>query len=211
MAVLEDLQKSIENGHPGETEKLVREALKEKIPSEQLIEEVMMPAMRAVGEHYKDQDDDIANILAAARCVRKAMEQIEESEEYKEDEPLGTVILGTVEGDLHDVGKTLVAVMFRSAGFKVIDLGVDISEKQFLKAVRETPDVNIVCISSLMSTTIPEMQQVVKSLRKNDPQKKYKIMVGGGAVTKELAEDMGADAYTEDCVEAAEVAKTFIV
>ncbi len=211
MSVLDELQKSIENGHPGETEKLIQEALKEQISSEQLIEEVMMPAMQTVGEQYKEQDADIVSILAAARCVRKALERIEDSGAYKEEEPLGTVILGTVEGDLHDVGKTLVAVMFRSAGFKVIDLGVDISEKQFLKAVRETPDVNIVCISSLMSTTIPEMRQVVKTLRKNDPEKKYKIMVGGGAVTKELAENMGADAYTDNCVEAAEVAKTFIV
>ena len=101
--------------------------------------------------------------------------------------------------------------MFRSAGFRVVDLGVDISEKKFLKAVAETPDVSIVCISSLLSTTLPEMKQTVKALRRNDPKKRYRIMVGGGAVTRQAAEQMGADAYTENCVEAAEVAKTFIV
>ena len=111
-----------------------------------------------------------------------------------EDESLGTIILGTVEGDLHDVGKNLVALMFRSAGFKVIDLGVDISEKQFLKAVKENPDASIVCISSLLTTALPEMQQVVKSLRKHDPKHKLKIMVGGGAVTEELAKQFRADA-----------------
>ena len=124
---------------------------------------------------------------------------------------IGTIILGTIEGDLHDVGKNLVAIMFRSAGFRVVDLGVDISEKKFLKAVAETPDVSIVCISSLLSTTLPEMEQTVKALRRNDPKKRYRIMVGGGAVTRQAAEQMGADAYTENCVEAAEVAKTFIV
>ena len=121
------------------------------------------------------------------------------------------MILGTVEGDLHDVGKNLVAIMFRSAGFKVIDLGVDISEKQFLRAVKQNPDVSIVCISSLLSTSIPEMEQVVKSLKRNSVKHKFKIMVGGGAVTEQLAKNMGADAYTENCIEAVEVAKTFIV
>lgn len=121
------------------------------------------------------------------------------------------MILGTVEGDLHDVGKNLVALMFRSAGFKVIDLGVDISEKQFLRAVKQNPDVLIVCISSLLSTSIPEMEQVVKSLKRSSSRHKFKIMVGGGAVTEQLAKNMGADAYTENCIEAVEVAKTFIV
>lgn len=125
------------------------------------------------------------------------------------DDPVA--ILGTVEGDLHDVGKNLVAIMFRSAGFKVIDLGVDISEKQFLRAVKQNPDVSIVCISSLLSTSIPEMEQVVKSLKRSSSKHKFKIMVGGGAVTEQLAKNMGADAYTENCIEAVEVAKTFIV
>ncbi len=211
MAILEDLQKSIENGHPGETENLVAEALDEHIAPVQMVEEAMVPAMRTIGEQYKENGADILSILAAARCIRKGLELIESRDEHFGEQTLGTVILGTVEGDLHDVGKSLVAIMFRSAGFRVIDLGVDISEKQFLKAVQETPEVKIVCISSLLSTALPKMGQVVKSLRKNDPERKYKIMVGGGAVTREIAESMGADAYTENCVEAAEVAKTFIV
>lgn len=128
-----------------------------------------------------------------------------------EERSIGTVILGTVEGDLHDVGKNLVAIMFRSAGFKVIDLGVDIPEKQFLKAVRDNPEVSIVCISSLLTTSIPEMQQVVKSLRRHDKEHRLKIMVGGGAVTQEFADTIGADAYTETAVDAAEKAKTFII
>ena len=122
-----------------------------------------------------------------------------------------TFIFVTVYVDLNYVGKNLVAIMFRSAGFKVIDLGVDISEKQFLRAVKENPDVSIVCFSSLLSTSIPEMEQVVKSLKRSKSNHKFKIMDGGGAVTKQLAKDMGADAYTENCIEAVEVAKTFIV
>lgn len=147
MTVLEQLQKAIEDGHPGDTEKLVREALKQHISSARIVEEAMTPAMRTVGENYKSNGADIIRILAAARSVRKGFELLEEQDTQFGRRNIGTVILGTVEGDLHDVGKNLVAVMFRSAGFKVIDLGVDISEKQFLRAVKQNPDVSIVCIS----------------------------------------------------------------
>ena len=211
MTVLEQLQKAIEEGHPGDTERLVKEALKQHISSARIVEEAMTPAMRNVGEGYKSNGADIIKILAAARSVRKGFELLEEQDAQFSRRNIGTVILGTVEGDLHDVGKNLVAIMFRSAGFKVIDLGVDISEKQFLRAVKENPDVSLVCISSLLSTSIPEMEQVVKSLKRSKSNHKFKIMVGGGAVTKQLAKDMGADAYTENCIEAVEVAKTFIV
>lgn len=209
--VLEQLRQAIEEGHAGETEELVREALKQHISAAKIVEEAMTPAMRTVGENYKSNGADIIRILASARSVRKGFELIEEQDVQFGRKNIGTVILGTVEGDLHDVGKNLVAVMFRSAGFKVIDLGVDISEKQFMKAVKENSDVSIVCISSLLSTSIPEMEQVVKSLKRSNTGHKFKIMVGGGAVTKQLAKEMGADAYTENCVEAVEVAKTFIV
>ena len=208
---LPSLRKTIEDGHPGETEKLVREALKQHIPAGRIVEEAMTPAMRTVGENYKSNGADIIKILAAARSVRKGFELLEEQDSQFGRRNIGTVILGTVEGDLHDVGKNLVAIMFRSAGFKVIDLGVDISEKQFLRAVKQNPDVSIVCISSLLSTSIPEMEQVVKSLKRSSSKHKFKIMVGGGAVTEQLAKNMGADAYTENCIEAVEVAKTFIV
>lgn len=211
MNILEALRHAIEEGHPGEAEGLVEQALDAGFSPVQILDQAMTPAMNTVGEHYKNNGADILHILAAARSIRKGFEILEKRNIPLDRENIGTAILGTVEGDLHDVGKNLVAIMFRSAGFKVIDLGVDVSEKQFLKAVRETPDLSVVCISSLLSTALPEMEQVVRSLRKNDPKGKYKIMVGGGAVTLKDAKSMGADAYTQTCVEAAEVAKTFLV
>jgi 5-methyltetrahydrofolate--homocysteine methyltransferase len=211
MEILEALRCAIEEGHPGDTEALTEQALNEGIDPQKIVEEAMMPAMRCAGEYYKNEESDILRILASARSMRRGFDLIEERGISLNEEHLGTIILGTVEGDLHDVGKNLVATMFRSAGFKVIDLGVDISEKQFLRAVAKNPDVSIVCVSSLLSTALPEMEQVVRALRRNDPKRRYKIMVGGGAVTRKIAEEMGADAYTENCVEAAEVAKTFIV
>lgn len=211
MGILEEIQQAVEKGHPGEAEKLTASALDEGTDPLRIVEEAMMPAMRSVGERYKNEEADILRILAAARSIRVCFDLVEQRGLPLAREHIGTIILGTIEGDLHDVGKNLVAIMFRSAGFKVVDLGVDISEKKFLKAVAETPDVSIVCISSLLSTTLPEMEQVVRALRRHDPERRYRIMVGGGAVTRQAAEHMGADAYTENCVEAAEVAKTFIV
>lgn len=211
MTTLEELRQAIENGHPRDAQFLVFRALEEHINPSVIVEQAMVPAMKTVGEYYKQNDADIPKILAAARSVRKGFDILEEKCGGMEERSIGTVILGTVEGDLHDVGKNLVAIMFRSAGFKVIDLGVDIPEKQFLKAVRDNPEVSIVCISSLLTTSIPEMQQVVKSLRRHDKEHRLKIMVGGGAVTQEFADTIGADAYTETAVDAAEKAKTFII
>ena len=171
----------------------------------------MVQVMREVGEKYKKQQVDIPGILSSARSVQKGFQVVKELKADYNPTESGTIILGTIEGDLHDVGKNLVAMMFRGAGFKVIDLGVDISEKQFLRAVKENPDVSIVCISSLLSTTLHELKQVVKALRKNYPKHTYKIMIGGGAVSKELAEQMGADGYTDNCVDAAEMAKKFVL
>lgn len=211
MTLLEQVRKAIEDGHPRETQNLVDEALKQHISPEKIVEEAMTPAMQTVGEMYRTQKMDIVHILSSANSVKRGFELMEARVENFRRRNMGTVILGTVEGDLHDLGKNLVALMFRSAGFQVIDLGIDISEKRFLQAIKENPDVSIVCISTLLSTALPEMEQVVRSLKRNKSRYHYKIMVGGGAVTAELADKMGADAYTENCVEAVEVAKTFIV
>ncbi|HBN55225.1 MAG TPA: methionine synthase [Lachnospiraceae bacterium] len=211
MAVLEEIRLSIEHGRPKDTEKLVRRALEEKVPPEDILEHGMIPAMRNVGEAYKNYTADIPRILSAARGMRKGMDVLEPFLGPEENRYIGTVILGTVAGDLHDVGKNLVAIMFRSAGFKVIDLGVDISDRQFLKALKENPETSIVCISSLLTTSMPEMRQIVKSLHKSDKEHRLKIMVGGGSVTQEFADEIGADGYTENAVDAAELAKTFLI
>lgn len=211
MSILEELKNSVESGHYKTTEEIILKALKEHVPAIKLVEESMVPAMQQMGEKFKANEVDIPKILACARCMRKGLDLLTPYLDTERGMYLGTVILGTVEGDLHDVGKNLVAIMFRSAGFKVIDLGVDISEKQFLKAVKENPDASIVCLSSLLTTARPSMQHAVKALRQSDTEHRLKIMVGGGAVTKEFADSIGADSYTESAVDAAEKAKTYIL
>ena len=211
MTILEEIRRSIELGRSKDTEHLVLKALEQKVNPNRILEVGMIPAMRNVGEDYKKNMADIPRILTAARSMRKGLDLLEEHLGQDAIPFVGTIILGTVEGDLHDMGKNLVAIMFRSAGFKVIDLGVDVSEKQFIKALKANPEVSIVCISSLLSTTMPGMRNVVKSIRKMDKKNRLKIMVGGGSVTKEFANEIGADAYTDNAVDAAEMAKTFLI
>ena len=211
MSILEEIRAAVETGRPRYVEKLIQQALEADVAPSRILEEAMVPAMRSVGEYYRSNESDIPRILAAARCMRKGLDLLEPSLERQETRPMGKVILGTVEGDLHDVGKNLVAIMFRCAGFQVIDLGVDVSEKQFLRAVRENPDVSIICLSSLLTTSKNEMRQVVRSLRAAKDLPQLKIMVGGGSVTQEFADEIGADAYTRTAVDAAERAKTFVI
>ena len=147
MSKLEEIRAAVEAGRLRYVEELIRQALDEGTSPSQILEQAMVPAMRSAGAHYKNNESDIPHILAAARCMRKGLDVLEPYIKGQDNRIIGKVILGTVEGDLHDVGKNLVAIMFRSAGFQVIDLGVDVSEKQFLKAVKEHPDVSIVCLS----------------------------------------------------------------
>lgn len=209
MEILDKIYQEITLGHVQETRDLVREALDEQIEAQMIVNQAMLPAVRFVGEGMRNECMDLPRLLAACKAVRMGLEIIEESGEIRERK-VGTVLLGTVEGDLHDVGKNLVALMLRSEGIEVIDLGVDVSEKMFLKAIREHPETSIICLSSLLTTSVPELVRMVKILKKV-PGRKYKIMIGGGAVTEETARSAGADAYTENAIDAAVWAKEFLM
>ncbi len=166
--------------------------------------------MKDVGNAFREDTVDIPRVLSAARGVRLSLEVLEPYLKSAGRDHAGTAIIGTVEGDLHEVGKNLVAIMFRSGGFEVIDLGVDVTDKQFVKAVKEHPEVQLVCISSLLTTSLPQMRRAVKLLRGIKRSRKLYIMVGGGSVTEEMALDMGADAYTDNAVDAALVARKLL-
>lgn len=212
MVTLDDIRDSVLRGRPKEAEARINEALDQGIAPREIVEKALIGAMRQISdEGIAEKDGDITRILCAARCVRVGMEILEPLlEEQDSMNHLGTVILGTVAGDLHDVGKNLVGIMFRSVGFDVIDLGVDISGRQFLKALKEHPEADMICISSLLSTSLPEMKKLVASIRKYDKKNHIRIMVGGGAVDRAFAEEIGADAYTESAVEAATLARNLV-
>lgn len=210
MGIMDNIRNAVEEGKPGIVTRLLSKAIDSDINPQIILKEALLPAMRKMGQEYKEEDSDVARILAAARAMKKGMDFLEPYLDGSYFGTLGKVILGTAGGDLHDLGKNLVAIMFRSVGFEVIDLGVDVSAMRFIKAVKEHPDVNIVCVSSLLTTSMPEMKHIVHELNELHNRKNFKIMVGGGPVTEAFAKKIGADGYTDNAASAAQIARKFI-
>ena len=206
----EELALSVELGRPKDTERLLEAAVAEGETAKSLVQKGLIPGMRKVGADFQDEEADIPRLLCAARAMQKGIDVLQPYLEEGEDIHIGKAIIGTVEGDLHEVGKNLVVIMFRSVGFDVIDLGVDVSDRQFAKAVQDHPDAGILCVSSLLTTTMPAVRDVVRKIRIIDRAGRVRIMIGGGSVTEAFAKEVGADAYTENAVDAAELARAFV-
>ena len=167
----------------------------------------MIDAMGVVGERFKNNEIFVPEMLVAARAMKKGVEVLKPHLASGSAGAAGKMIIGTVAGDLHDIGKNLVAMMIESAGFEVIDLGVDVAADKFIEAVRANPDVKIVGCSALLTTTMPALRDTVAALNAADFRSKIKVMVGGAPITQEFADEIGADAYTPDAASAAQKAK----
>lgn len=192
-----------------ETKELVKDALERGVDPVEIIEKSLRPAMEIVGEKFEQGEFFLSELVVAGDLFKEIMDELISPRLKKEEKELGTVVIGTVRGDLHDIGKNIVATMLRVAGFKVIDLGVDVSPKAFLEAVKKyKPD--IVGMSALLTTTMIEMENVIKELEKAGVRKDVKIIVGGAAVTEDFAKKIGADAYGKDAVEAVAICKRLV-
>lgn len=170
----------------------------------------MIDAMGIVGEKFKNNEIFVPEMLVAARAMKKGVEVLRPHLASGTAGAAGKVIIGTVAGDLHDIGKNLVAMMIESAGFEVIDLGVDVPPEKFVEAVKENEGVKIVGLSALLTTTMPAMKTAVETLNAQDFRSSIKVMVGGAPITPEFAEEIGADAYTADAASAAQKAKELV-
>ena len=170
----------------------------------------MISAMDLIGERFKNNEIFVPEMLVSARAMKKGVEVLKPMMTDEEGPNAGKVIIGTVAGDLHDIGKNLVAMMIESAGFEVIDLGVDVPHERFVEAFRENPDTKIIALSALLTTTMPALRDTVALLNEQDFRSQIKIMVGGAPITAEFAEEIGADAYTEDAASAAVKAKELV-
>lgn len=206
----EELQDSVAEGKPRLAVQLVQEALDRGIGAEVILNQGLLPAMQRIGDRFTATDADVARTLACARAMKRALQVLEPEVKKSMPKPKGVAIIGTAGGDLHDVGKNIVAIMFEGVGFEVIDLGVDVPSERFLQAVRERPEVDIVCISCLLTTSMSETEKVVSALRRRRKKYHYHIMVGGAPISKEFADKIGADIYTENGVEAAQRAAEFL-
>ena len=185
---------------------LVQEALDEGNDPNAVLNS-MIDAMGVVGERFKNNEIFVPEMLVAARAMKKGVEVLKPHLASGSAGAAGKMIIGTVAGDLHDIGKNLVAMMIESAGFEVIDLGVDVAADKFIEAVRANPDVKIVGCSALLTTTMPALRDTVAALNAQDFRSKIKVMVGGAPITQEFADEIGADAYTPDAASAAQKAK----
>ena len=206
MSKLQEIADVVINGKAKLIGGLVQEALDEGNDPSAILNS-MIDAMGVVGERFKNNEIFVPEMLVAARAMKKGVEVLKPHLASGSAGAAGKVIIGTVAGDLHDIGKNLVAMMIESAGFEVIDLGVDVSSDKFIEAVRSNPDTKIVACSALLTTTMPALRDTVAALNAADLRSTIKVMVGGAPITQEFADEIGADAYTPDAASAAAKAK----
>ena len=209
MSKLEELSNLVVRGKLKLVAGATQEAIDEGIAPAEILN-TMIAAMGIVGEQFKNNEIFVPEMLVAARAMKKGVETLKPHLGSGEVGAKGKVIIGTVAGDLHDIGKNLVAMMIESAGFEVIDLGVDVPGDKFVEAVNANPDTKIVALSALLTTTMPSLQEIVGLLNGQPFRKNIKIMVGGAPITQEFADLIGADAYTADAASAAEKASEIV-
>ena len=222
MTNVEQLKKSIINvdkireeiegeGAKGATqrkvESLITAALKEGTPAESVINDGLIAGMDVVGARFKKNEIYIPEVLLAARAMKMGMDILKPEIIKAGIKPIGKCLVGTVQGDLHDIGKNLVAMMLKGAGFEVVDLGVDVGPDKFVEQVK-TQGVQVVGMSTLLTTTMPGIEKALKAIK--DAGVLVKIMIGGAPVTQDYADKIGADGYAADAASAVDVAKSLV-
>ncbi|MEG0377906.1 MAG: cobalamin-dependent protein [Eubacterium sp.] len=207
---LKNIYEMIQRGNHKVIGKAVEEALEKGDEPISILNDGMIAAMDEVGEKFKRGEIYVPEMLIAARAMKKGMEVLKPQLAACEVGALGKYILGTVSGDLHDIGKNLVGMMIESAGFEVIDLGVDVSSEKIIQAIKDNPDVKIVALSTLLTTTMPALGNTVRAINASGIEKTFEIMVGGAPISQEYADEIGADAYADDAAMAVEKAKAIV-
>ena len=207
MATLESLQEAVETGNRDDAIQLTQQAIDDELPARDILN-AMVSAMDEIGGRFQRGEAFVPEMLLAARAMKEAMALLEPILVAAGITPEAKAIIGTVQGDLHDIGKNLVAMMWKGANFEVIDLGTNVTPDKFVDAVKEN-DATLVGLSALLTTTMPAMQSTVEALRAANVDQ-MRVIVGGAPVTQEYADQIGADAYAPDAASAVEVARRFI-
>jgi len=207
MSKIQEISAAVEKGKSKIIAGLVEEALAEGLDPVEILNAGMIEAMNVVGDKFQKNEIFVPEMLIAARAMKKGVEVLKPRLGSSDTTIMGKVVIGTVAGDLHDIGKNLVAMMIESAGFEVNDLGVDVPLEKFVEAVESDPKVNIVALSALLTTTMPAMKNTVAALKGVSSNSGFKVMVGGAPITQEFADEIGADGYALDAGSAAQVAR----
>lgn len=209
MEEMNPLSQAIVAGNLEQTQQLVRQAPAEGMDTQTLINDYLTTGMAEIGQRFQDRKAFVPNLLMSARAMKGALEILKPYMTEETETRLGTIVIGTVKGDLHDIGKNLVASMFEGCGFKVVNLGIDVSSEKFIQAIREH-HADIVCLSALLTTTMNYMRNVVADLEKEGLRDRVKVMVGGAPVNEAFAAQIGADLYTSNANAAVTGAKQLL-
>ncbi|MBW2659748.1 MAG: corrinoid protein [Deltaproteobacteria bacterium] len=194
---MEELIKAVIEGNAPMVSDLVLQGLDEGLAATTILAEGLTPGMATVGDLFQKGEYFLPEMLFSAKAMKSGLEHLESILSTSGSDALGIVVIGTVKGDLHDIGKNIVAMLMKGAGFKVIDLGVDIPVERFLEVIVEEK-ANIVALSALLSTTMPAMENIVKTINESDVKDQVKIVIGGAPITSQFADEIGADGYAKD-------------
>lgn len=206
MPDLKELYNAVVSGNAKATQAITQQALAEGVDPLKLVNEYMVPAMDEVGRRFEANEYFVPELLISARAMKASLELIRPLLVARGDKPVGRVAIGTVKGDLHDIGKNLVASLLEGGGFEVIDLGVNVSPEKFIETVN-SKQANIVAMSALLTTTMPSMKTTIDALKQAGVRDKVKVLIGGAPITQKYAEEIGADGYSENAVGAVALAK----
>ena len=206
--ILQDISTQLQAGKAKNVKLLVQQAIDEGIPAQQILEEGLLAGMSVIGEKFKNNEVFVPEVLVAARAMNMGAALLKPLLAADGMKATGKVCIGTVKGDLHDIGKNLVKMMLEGKGLEVIDLGNDVAPETFIKTAQEQ-NCQVICCSALLTTTMGSMADVVKAAEAAGIRDQVKIMVGGAPVTEAFCRQIGADAYTADAATAADVAAQF--
>jgi corrinoid protein of di/trimethylamine methyltransferase len=209
MTRLEELHAAILEGDQDGAVQITREALEAGADPEDLIDGGMIPAMAEAGRRFEEEDFFVPELLLAARAMKAALALLRPLLVDRGAESRGRVVIGTVKGDLHDIGKNLVSSMLEGAGFDVIDLGTDVAPERFVEAVREK-DADLLGLSALLTVTMPAMRTTIESLEREGMRERVKVFVGGAPLSAEYAKEIGADAYADNASAAVRMAQQLV-
>lgn len=209
MSQFQSIAEAVINGKAPETERLVKEALGSGTKPVDIINQGLIAGMQVIADRFKKNEIYVPEVLIAARAMNTGLSLVKPLITETELQPVGKVIIGTVKGDLHDIGKKLVAMMLEGAGFQVVDLGIDVSPEKFVAAVQEHQP-HIVGMSALLTTTMPSMGQTIKLLNESGLRDQVKVMIGGAPITDAYAKEIGADGYAPDAGSAVDLAKSLV-
>ncbi len=210
MGLIQEISEYLQKGRAKNVKALVQQALDENLDPKEILNDGLLSAMMIVGTKFKNNEVFVPEVLVAARAMNAGLSVLEPKLVEVGNEPVGKAVIGTVQGDLHDIGKNLVVMMLKGAGFEIYDLGVDVDPAVYIDKAEEV-GADIICMSALLTTTMPKMQDCIENLKERGLRDKYIVMIGGAPVNDSFCEQVGADYYTPDAATCAEVAKKVVL